>query len=79
MNKFLQTNKVEVSITFFVDAVGSPFRYISFEGRGRKYLTDLKDRADVSIPLPDPSLGKQKKHYLKFPNPSVSSIGASTD
>lgn len=61
-----------------MNTIGSPCRYISFEGRGGKYLLDLRDRADVSIPLPDPSLGKQKKHFLKFPVPSVSSTGTNT-
>ena len=70
---FFMPIKVEVSIIFFIDIIGSPSRYFSFGGR------TSETEHMFSIPSPDPSLGKQKKHYLKFPVPSMSSTGTNTD
>lgn len=48
--------KMEVSILFLIETTGLPSRYMGFEVRGREYPMDLRERNDISVPLPNPGL-----------------------
>jgi hypothetical protein len=78
MDELSYTNKNEGFHYIIIDTIGSPSEYVDLEVKEGEYLMDLREGADVSVPLPHTSLGDKKKHYFKFFTISMFSIRSST-